>query len=99
MTARLANAKEISVDATVAAILPELDGISFALIEQQRMTLKSSLDGTDIFALLQKTLVKHMVHRGLPQDVDKLPLPSLAPKGRLDLSPAGSTGKNLICLF
>lgn len=93
MTARLANAKEISVDATIGAISPELDVFFFvALIEQPSMTLKASLDGTDIFASLQKTLVKHMVHCGSPQDVDKLPPSSLAPKGRLDLSPAGSTG-------
>lgn len=43
----LAAAKEISVNAALAAVLPELDGIS-ALREEQRTALEALLGGKDL---------------------------------------------------
>lgn len=48
---RLVAAKEISVDAAVAAVSTKFDGL-FTLKEAQRMALKAFLSEKDVFALL-----------------------------------------------
>lgn len=54
---QLAPAEEISVDATVAAVLSDLDGI-FTFKKEQGKALRALLAGQHVFGFIQG-LVKH----------------------------------------
>lgn len=58
VAARLANAKETSMDVAVAAVLYEPDDI-FTLNEEQRAALRVFLSRKDVFDLLPSGLVNH----------------------------------------
>ena len=47
----MAAPEEVTVDAVIASVTSELESIS-SLKEEQRMTLKASLEGEDVFARL-----------------------------------------------
>lgn len=85
VTARLANAKEISVDAAVAAVLTELDG--FFHIKRTNNSTGGFFSADNIFSLDSRLALARVwwKHCGLPWGYDaQLTLP-LAPTVSLDL--------------
>lgn len=74
------------MEAAVIALLSELDGI-FAF-KEQRTTLKASLVGKDVFALLLTGFDKSFV--GTPSHL----MSPLVPTGSLGLLPTGSCDKS-----
>lgn len=58
MTGRLTASKENSMDAYVAALSPDLDGI-FTLKKEQRTAFKAFLSEREVFALLWTGLASY----------------------------------------
>ncbi len=52
----------VSIDATIASVLSELESIS-SLKEEQTTTLKAFLDGEEVFALLPSDFGRSLIYQ------------------------------------